>query len=99
MHCCKLMAVMIDDKRFPVKYIPMFREYGISAVKPSHAVQQMNYCPWCGQKLPESLRDEWFDEIDELGLDDIDLGSIVDGDPRIPEDMKSDAWWRKRYPE
>lgn len=29
----------------------------------------MDYCPFCGQRLPESLRDAWFDRLDELGLE------------------------------
>ena len=101
MHCCKLMTEMIADGRFPVEYGPMFREYAISAVKEGerHIVhQQMFWCPWCGKKLPESLREKWFDAIEEMGLDDIDILSDIDGDPRVPEDMKSDAWWRKRVP-
>ncbi|WP_373282983.1 DUF6980 family protein [Nocardia otitidiscaviarum] len=45
-----------------------------------------NYCPWCGAKLPDSLRDEWFDRIFDLGLEGPE-------DVRIPVDMRTDAWW------
>lgn len=99
MHCCKLMTGMIDDPRFPVEYDPIFREYAISEVKNGKrgmTHQRMFYCPWCGEKLPESLRHEWFNLIEAIGLDDIDIFSDIDRDPRIPEAMKSDAWWRKQ---
>lgn len=99
LHCCKLMTDMIGDKRFPVEYGPRFREYAISEVKNGKrgiVHQGLFHCPWCGQKLPESLRNEWFDIIEAMGLDDIDTFSDIEDDPRIPEDMKSDAWWRKQ---
>lgn len=99
MHCCKLMTDMIADERFPVVYGRRFREYGISEIengKCGVVQQRMFYCPWCGQKLPESLRSEWFDAVETMGLDDIDIFSDIANDPRIPDDMKSDAWWRKR---
>ena len=98
-HCCKLMTDMIDDPRFPVEYGPLFREYGISELEdgdPGIVQQRMFHCPWCGGKLPESLRSEWFERIRAMGLDDIDIFSEIADDPRIPEEMKSDAWWRKR---
>lgn len=31
-----------------------------------------------------------------MGLDDIDIFSEIADDPRIPEEMKSDAWWREQ---
>ncbi|WP_425302983.1 DUF6980 family protein [Nocardia otitidiscaviarum] len=49
-------------------------------------MHRFNYCPWCGAKLPDSLRDEWFDRIFDLGLDGPE-------DVRIPVDMRTDAWW------
>lgn len=93
------MTEMIADERFPVEYGPIFREYTISAIREGgrHSIiQRMFWCPWCGKKLPESLRDMWFDAVEGMGLDDIDIFSDIENDPRIPEDMKSDSWWRKR---
>jgi hypothetical protein len=37
-------------------------------------------------RLPESRRDEWFERIESLGLEP--------DDERIPEELKSGAWWR-----
>jgi uncharacterized protein DUF6980 len=45
---------------------------------------------WCGKDLPAGLRKAWFDILDELGLEP--------DDPRVPEEMKSGAWWRARKP-
>jgi hypothetical protein len=38
--------------------------------------------------LPESLRDEYFRRLwDELGLEP--------EDPRVPEEIRSDRWWKE----
>jgi hypothetical protein len=71
-----------------VTYSPKFREYGIiihSGGPPgsgSRAKSTIRYCPWCGTKLPESLRDRWFDRLDELGLEPEDA----------PESMQDGTW-------
>ena len=54
----------------------------------------MRYCPYCGTKLPKDLivSDDYFDELEKvLGKDFCDIK-----DDEIPEEFKSDEWWRKR---
>ena len=48
------------------------------------------YCPWCGQKLPASKRERWFEELDGMGID----YSLFDTE-RVPEPYLSDAWWKQ----
>ncbi|HEX8214122.1 MAG TPA: hypothetical protein VF582_01475 [Allosphingosinicella sp.] len=48
------------------------------------AKQQLFYCPWCGERLPPSQRDRWFEELEALGIDP--------GSDAIPEDYQSGAW-------
>lgn len=75
-----------------VFYSSKFNEYGI----PIHDGEngritsyiQIQYCPWCGKKLPDSLREKWFDEPEKLGYDD-----PLNDD--IPEEFKSDKWYRE----
>lgn len=87
------MEDFLNDARIPVQYYPISREYGIP-LKGSSAIQLLSYCPWCGKKLPKSLRDEYFDILEkEYGLDNYD---IDDHPERIPEEFKSDEWWKKR---
>lgn len=42
------------------------------------------YCPWCGDKLPPSQRDRWFDELEARGID-------PNVDP-IPPEFQSGEW-------
>jgi len=54
----------------------------------SHNVaQQLFWCPWCGAQLPESHRDQWFAELEALGLDPW-------SDP-IPDRYNTAAWRAK----
>jgi hypothetical protein len=32
-------------------------------------IQTIEYCPWCGARLPSSLRDEYFERLEQLGLE------------------------------
>ena len=74
-----------------ITYSEKFDEYGIPDYV-SHdykdaPVQIIKFCPWCGETLPESQRDRWFDELAVLGVN-----------PRfdeIPEKYKGSEWRRK----
>ena len=65
-----------------VSYDGRFGEYWVPA---GSARQMLFYCPWCGEKLPNSKRDEWFDAIEALGLDP--------WNDDVPTEYQSDAWW------
>ena len=67
-------------------YNAKFDEYGIIIHDGGTSLIYVSFCPWCGKKLPESKRDEWFDIIDELGID-----PAID---EIPTTYLSDEWYR-----
>lgn len=64
-----------------VRYDARFDEYWIPA---GGARQCLFHCPWCGEPLPPSQRDRWFDELEALGLDPL-------ADP-VPEAYRDGAW-------
>ena len=95
-HCCLQMSFQIstpnlmpdeeDDHDIIMKYHDVYDEYGIPIYDGGSSVIQINYCPWCGSKLPESKRDRWFEELRRLGFkDDYD---------DVPEEYTTDEWWR-----
>ena len=102
-YCCKFMEQQLDGScRGPeghvtdttqcpdqvICYSAKLREYSISAISsPSYTA---TYCSSCGVKFPTDLRDEWFDIIEGMGLD-----PWMDRD-KIPEEFKTDAWWKNR---
>jgi len=93
MNCCKDMQIFLSDPRDPINYDPIFREYYIKLETRLNIIT-MSYCPWCGIKLPKKLREEFFDTLDEQGIE-TDIGEYTQ-DKRIPQEFRTDEWWKKR---
>jgi len=77
-------------------YGPIFREYSI-AVRPEYGgtCQLIKHCPWCGKRFPGGLRDEWFDILKkEYNIEP--EPSKLSKSKDIPQEFKSDEWWKKR---
>lgn len=74
-------------------YSPTFREWGIPVRnQPRFRADcqiTVSHCPWCGVELPRSLRTEYFERMDELGVDD-----ALCSNRGVPVPYRSDAWWR-----
>jgi len=88
-HCCEELSFILDEDRTAIGYYEQYREYQLH-IRNSDAVYNLIFCPWCGKKLPESLRGAFFDLIEtELGMDDYDPD-------KLPEEFKTDEWWKKR---
>jgi hypothetical protein len=60
-HCCDLMDGYLKNEDHIVDFIPKFREYGIPVHDGGSSHIQIGFCPWCGAKLPSSLREAWFE--------------------------------------
>jgi len=93
--CCEMMSMQAANlSLFTVEdpvitYVKVFDEYGIAVKDGGTSKIRIKYCPWCGTRLPESKKDRWYDELEQLGISDPD-------DPRIPDSYRTDLWWRKR---
>lgn len=72
-HCCKQMTDAVQfacaehPSRFDcpdalIDYNDRFDEYGLIVHDGGSPVVVIQYCPWCGSRLPESKRDRSFDE-------------------------------------
>jgi hypothetical protein len=85
LHCCDEMRLHLSQGKIALNYSQRFREYHIMDRDEGPAGQRLTFCPWCGRKLPESLRKQWFESIWALGLEPDDEG--------IPVEYMSDAWW------
>ena len=70
-----------------VNYYPVFNEYGI-IIPEDKSIMTLKYCPWCGKKLPDSMRDKWFEELEKLGFNE-------PWDEDIPEKYRDDRWYNK----
>jgi len=96
-HCCLIMDYNIDksseENVSPCSYSSKFREYYLDVIK-GFGSEKINFCPYCGARLPEGLSDMWFDILEkEYGLDD---PSWPEQKKKIPAEFKTDEWWKKR---
>jgi len=71
-----------------ISYSDKFREYGLIVHDGGSSSIAIGFCPWCGTKLPGSLRGRWFEELAALGFTD-------PWGQDIPEAFRSGAWHRE----
>lgn len=91
-HCCAELAEWLADPDLPVIYIPRFREYNIERRR-SESQQRIAYCPCCGRKLPISLRDQWFAELEHLGTEPcLYMDEVIN----LPQEFRTSARWQRR---
>jgi hypothetical protein len=86
-HCCAAMTQHVLDDDIPLVYVGKFREYGIRILDGGTSYSLIDVCPWCGRKLPVSLRNAWFEQIEKLGVEPESAG--------VPESFASDQWWKE----
>ncbi|MBC2879422.1 hypothetical protein K7I03_27330 [Streptomyces mobaraensis] len=69
-----------------VVFSARFREYGLIVHDGGISRIGIGFCPWCGQRLPESQRARGFDELEARGIDpckdDVATGFQDDAWPR-----------------
>jgi hypothetical protein len=68
-----------------ISYTARFREYALIIHDGGMSGVGIAFCPWCGRRLPDSLRDRWFDELERLGVDP--------WEDRIPPEFEDDRWF------
>ena len=68
-----------------VKYKAKSRSFYLEGV---NATYILYFCPWCGKKVPERLQEQRVDILEKLGINVFD-------EEKIPEEYKTDIWWRK----
>lgn len=85
MHTCPDMMEALEHD-VAIVYIPKFREYGIRILDGGSSHKVITHCPWCGDILPPSLRDQWFEKLEKLGLEP--------DSESLPSEMTTEEWWR-----
>ncbi len=86
---CSLHSNPFECPDSLVYYSVKFDEYSLIIHDGGSSSVDIEYCPWCGTKLPESKRDAWFDKLEELGYDD-------PFEQNIPEKFHTDEWYNEK---
>jgi hypothetical protein len=71
-----------------IYYEPRFDEYGIIVHDGGSSYALIDFCPFCGKKLPESKRDLWFVKLEAMGFTDPWTDDV-------PAQFRTDQWFRK----
>lgn len=91
-QCCRVMATAVAEGDSPVAYEPVFRRWRLLNLYHRMLTDwQIEFCPWCGHRLPGDLGAEWDERIQKLGFTDIGHYSET---PELPEDYRTDRWWK-----
>jgi len=80
------MENSIRDNDIPLEFVSKYREFGIKILDGGTSFLIVNFCPWCGEKLPDSLRDEWFDKLELMGVDPYNQKNI-------PIEYRDEQWY------
>ena len=68
----------------------MIRLYGLHL--PDKTFVGIKFCPWCGEKLPKELDDEWGTILEkEYGIKMPGLNK-----DKVPQEFLTEDWWKKR---
>lgn len=98
-HLCDGMVAALEAKNSPMEYSPQFREYSIRLRTPTSRrfglYQSLFFCPWCGMRLPVSLRSQLYDELERSnGAEVEDFFEALSAAPRQYQDGE---WWQDRF--
>jgi hypothetical protein len=74
-----------------LRYDAQFRLFKILDRSGSAASWTISHCPFCGEKLPEDLSDEWWSQAEKFGF--VELASDKN---LLPPEMLTDEWWRNQ---
>jgi len=99
-QCCEKMKYFVNQKcnmhddafccpDIIMFYEEKFDEYGIIIHDSGKSYIKIEFCPWCGKKLPDSKRDSWFIELEKQGI-------MNPFEEDIPEKFNSGAWWKNK---
>lgn len=69
-----------------LSYYAPYREWGLRVLDGGSSVIGLRFCPWCGQEFPSSLRDQWYDRLEALGMESNDVD--------LPPELLTEEWWR-----
>ena len=92
-YCCEAMrrSLLLGE----LKFYPRYRGiccYCKNNRDGGYDEKFLIYCPFCGVKLPKCL---WYEYADEMeAVVGKYFGQISDDE--IPEEFKTDKWWKKR---
>jgi hypothetical protein len=110
--CCDDLKSGLFNPRASIKYESRFREYWlepqVSIGVLDHSMRDrwidlsesismtIVYCPWCRQKLPKDLLDEFFQILKTEYQINATIDDVWKDYIKFPKEFYTDEWWKKR---
>jgi len=92
-YCCKSLKMHHEKEGFPLFYEKTKRYFGMLA-QGSSCFQLVSFCPFCGYQFPSDVIHAFYRTLErEYGIAQDD---IKENGQNLPEEFKSDIWWKKR---
>jgi hypothetical protein len=82
---CNIHNSIYDCPDTLIAYDEVYDEYSLIIHDGGCSGVEILFCPWCGKKLPNSMREKWLGKIFELNLDPIDKD-------KLPNVFQSSKW-------
>jgi hypothetical protein len=94
-HCCLDLAWFIchpvegeyKDLSPVILWLRPWNEYRLHLSHDGFASTRIDYCPWCGTKLPADKEQLWYETLHRMGY-----ANPAEDD--IPPEFRTDQWWR-----
>ena len=83
--CCARMGDALRDEDEMIIWTAKFREIGLRVPDGGDSVVVIQFCPWCGSRFPETLRNEWFNELERRNIDPCGSG--------VPPEFLDERWY------
>ena len=95
MYCCQeWIDGCVNEDAVPISYHADIRQYYLICDSRVSWVQKINHCLYCNHKFPEDLYAQYSELLEkEHGLDEVTAWRYPE---RVPEEFKSEEWWKKR---
>ena len=96
MYCCpNFQAFFLYSLDMPIAYDAQQRMY--CCITPKHEANVcILRCPLCGKKFPKNLCKEFYKELSKIVGRKITYTYTEYDWNTLPEEFKSEEWWRKR---
>ena len=96
-YCCEKMKQAFLSNNFGLYYERRYAETLCERRDKGGCFWKWDYCPFCGKSIRDKL-----DEYQKVLKDELEINTYVNDfdwdtlDERIPEEFKTDEWWKKR---
>lgn len=101
-YCCEKLREELEEgapithKKVMVNDLQR-RAIGLSYDGTLRVYQPIEYCPFCGHKFEKDLIEEYWEYLIECaGQEYYPIDENYDPNKPLPEEFKTDEWWKKR---